>query len=461
MLRSTPFVRPPATVILLTSLLGAPAAGAQAPGDSLALAAFEDVNVVPMDQERVLEGQTVLVRGDRIAAVGPSGTVEVPAAALRIDGHGKYLMPGIAEMHAHVPAADDPLLETAMALYVLTGTTTVRAMMGTPDQLEYRRRIAAGDMLGPTLFAVGPPFTGKTVHGVDDARRQVREDHEAGFDVLKIFPGLSREEYDAILATARELHMPISGHVPSNVGVRHAIESGQSIEHLDGYLEAIGGDRRRIDELVQLTVRAGIWNTPTMDVWRTILGLREPDSLAAERPETRFVPRRLVEVWSRQVRDLRRKSPVRGALERMGLRTSAAEVAALRDSLLYTLYRSGARLLLGSDSPQVFNVPGFSLAHEMDAMVAAGLPPWAVLVAATRNPAEFFGRSSEFGTVEVGKRADLILIGGNPLEDIRNVHRQAGVMLRGRWLPADEISRRLDQIAAHWQSATAQTTEDH
>jgi imidazolonepropionase-like amidohydrolase len=143
---------------------------------------------------------------------------------------------------------------------------------------------------------------------------------------------------------------------------------------------------------------------------------------------------------------------VRGALERIGLRTSAAEIAALRDTLLRALSDGGAGLLLGSDSPQVFSVPGFSLAHEMEAMVAAGLPPWAVLTAATRNPAEYFGRSSEFGTVEPGKRADLILIEGNPLEDIRNVHRQAGVMVRGQWLSADEISRRLDQIAQRWRS---------
>jgi len=440
------------SIVVLTALLPAPAAGLQeSSGDTLPVTVFEDVNLVPMDRERVLEHQTVVVRGDRIVQVGARDSVRIPEAARRIDGRGKYLMPGIAEMHAHVPAADDPLLETFMALYVLNGATTLRAMMGTPDQLDIRRRIVSGQMLGPTLFAVGPPFSGKTTHGADDARRQVREYHAAGFDVLKIFPGMSREEYDAILSTARELHMPISGHVPSNIGVKHAIESGQSIEHLDGYVEAIGGNRRRIAELVQMTVAARVWNTPTMDVWRTILGLRDADSLAQTRPELHYLPPELVDRWTTQARDLYRKSPVRGALERIGLRTSAAEIAALRDTLLRALSDGGAGLLLGSDSPQVFSVPGFSLAHEMEAMVAAGVPNWTVLAAATRNPAEFFGRSEEFGTVEPGKRADLILIEGSPLEDIRNVHRQAGVMLRGQWLPADEISRRLDQIARRWR----------
>ena len=444
-------------IALLASLILAPAAASQgeAPGplsDTLTVTVFEDVNLVPMDRERVLEGQSVVIRGDRIAEIGARAGVRVPAGARRIDGRGKYLMPGIAEMHAHVPARDDPALETVMALYVLTGATTVRAMMGTPDQLDYRRRIAAGEMLGPTLFAVGPPFSGKTTHGPEDARGQVREYHAAGFDVLKIYPGLTRAEYDAILQTARELHMPISGHVPSSIDVRHAIASGQSIEHLDGYLEDIGGDRRRIPQLVRLTVEAGIWNTPTMDVWKTILGLRDPDSLRRERPEVQYLPHRTVDEWVGRVRDLRRKGPVRGVLERMGLRTSAGEIAALRDTLLSALYDGGARLLLGSDSPQVFSVPGFSLAQEMEAMVAAGAPPWAVLEAATRNPAEYFGRSDEFGTVEVGKRADLILIEGDPIADVRNVHRQAGVMLRGQWLPAEEIRRRLEEIAQRWRS---------
>lgn len=446
-----------ALLLTLASLVAvAPSArqaAAKGPSDdTTAVVAFESVSVVPMDQERILDSQTVIVRDGKIAEIGPSGGVPVPTGAQRVDGRGKYLMPGIAEMHAHVPARDDPMLETAMALYVLTGATTIRAMMGTPDQLEYRRQIASGELFGPTLFAVGPPFDGKNISGPDDAAAKVREYHAAGFDVLKIFSGPSRAEYDAILGTARELHMPVSGHVPASVGVRHAIESGQSIEHLDGYVEEIGGNWKRIPDLVRLTKAAGVWNTPTMDVWKTILGLRDAEALFRERPEIQYMPRPVVDQWSRRVRELHRKNPVRGALERLGIGTSAEDVAALRDSLLRALSQGGARLLLGSDSPQVFNVPGFSLAHEMEAMVAAGLPTWDVLAAATRNPAEYFGRSAEFGTVEVGKRADLILVDGNPLADIRNVHRQAGVMLRGRWLPAEEISRRLAQIAQQWKS---------
>lgn len=438
--------------LLVPLTLQSQAPAAAPPGNSTPVVAFESVSVVPMDRERILTGQTVVVRDGKIAQIGPSDSAQVPEGALRVDGRGKYLMPGIAEMHAHVPARDDPLLETYMALYVLTGATTVRAMMGTPDQLEYRKLIASGQMLGPTLYTVGTPFTGSNTKKPKDGEAKVREYHAAGFDVLKILPGLNRETYDAILRTARELHMPISGHVPTSVGVRHAIESGQSIEHLDGYLEDIGGDRGKIPELVQMTVRAGIWNCPTMDVWKTVLGLREPEELLRDRPEVQYLPPQLVDLWTQRVSALRHKGPVRFALEGLGMTRPTEDITPLRDSLLRALSDGGAKLLLGSDSPQAFSVPGFSLAHEMDAMVAAGLSNWTVLSAATRNPAEFFNRSGEFGTVEVGKRADLLLVDGNPLDDIRNVHRQSGVMLRGRWLPAAEIKERLAQIAAAWKA---------
>jgi imidazolonepropionase-like amidohydrolase len=278
----------------------------------------------------------------------------------------------------------------------------------------------------------------------------VREFKALGFDVLKIFPGMSAATYDAITATAREVGIPYSGHVPPSVGLRHAIAQGQSVEHLDGYVEASRGDGAAIDGLVRATREAGIWNTPTLDVWKTILGTR-PLAELQRRPELRYMPRDVVEGWTAQTVQLAQRSLARRAMERLGMRRSPQEIAELRDRILRALQRGGARLLLGADSPQVYSVPGFSLAHEMRAMVEAGLPTYAVLEAATRNPAAFFGREVEFGTVEVGKRADLLLVDGNPLEDIRNVHRQAGVMLRGCWLPREEIDRRLAEIAAKWR----------
>jgi imidazolonepropionase-like amidohydrolase len=420
----------------------------QAPPDT-AVIVFTDVTVVPMDRPRVLEGQNVVVHGGRITAVGPAATMRIAAGATRIDGRGKYLMPGIAEMHAHVPGEQNPQAVDMMALYALTGATTIRGMNGTPFQHELRRRIDAGEIVGPTLFAVAPPFSGQSVGGPDDERRKVREYKAAGYDVLKIYPGIPLETYDAIVATAREVGIPYAGHVPPEVGLRHAIASRQSVEHLDGYVETSRGDDAVIAELARATRDAGIWLAPTMDVWKTILGTRATDELR-RRPELIYMRPEVVDQWVNQTTQFARGggSFWQAALEQVGMRESPAEIVALRDRILQALHRAGARLLLGADSPQVFSVPGFSLAREMRAMVEAGVPTYAVLEAATKNPAAFFGREEEFGTVEVGKRADLILLDGNPLEDIRNVHRQAGVMVRGRWLPKAEIDRRLAEIAA-------------
>jgi imidazolonepropionase-like amidohydrolase len=436
--------------VLATAAAAATAAVlAQAPTDTSTIV-FTDVAVIPMDRQRVLEAQHVVVQGGRIAGIGPAATMRVPAGATRVDGRGKYLMPGIAEMHVHMPSAEDPAAVDLMALYALTGATTVRAMNGTPFQFELRRRIAAGEIVGPTIFAAGPPFSGQSVGTPDDERRKVREYKAAGYDVLKIYPGIPKETYDAIVATAREVGIPYAGHVPPEVGLRHAIASGQSVEHLDGYVETSRGDDGAIAELARTTREAGIWNSPTMDVWKTILGTRSMDGLR-RRPELVYMRPEVVEAWVKQTAQFARGSGSfwQTALEQVGMRQSPVEIVALRDRILQALQRAGAGLLLGSDSPQVFSVPGFSLAREMRAMVEAGVPTYAVLEAGTKNPAAFFGKSAEFGTVEVGKRADLILLNGNPLEDIRNVHRQAGVMVRGRWLPKAEIDRRLAEIAAH------------
>lgn len=435
--------------VLATAAAAATAAVlAQAPTDTSTIV-FTDVAVIPMDRQRVVEAQHVVVQGGRIAGIGPAATMRVPAGATRVDGRGKYLMPGIAEMHVHMPSAEDPAAVDLMALYALTGATTVRAMNGTPFQFELRRRIAAGEIVGPTIFAVGPPFSGQSVGTPDDERRKVREYKAAGYDVLKIYPGIPKETYDAIVATAREVGIPYAGHVPPEVGLRHAIASGQSVEHLDGYVETSRGDDGAIAELARTTREAGIWNSPTMDVWKTILGTRSMDGLR-RRPELVYMRPEVVEAWVKQTAQFARGSGSfwQTALEQVGMRQSPVEIVALRDRILQALQRAGAGLLLGSDSPQVFSVPGFSLAREMRAMVEAGVPTYAVLEAGTKNPARFFGRESEFGTVEVGKRADLILLNGNPLEDIRNVHRQAGVMVRGRWLPKAEIDRRLAEMAA-------------
>lgn len=188
------------------------------------ITAFVHVNVLPMDRDTVLRDQTVLVRGTRIVAVGPAASVEIPEGARRIDGTGRYLMPGLAEMHGHVPGGNAPAqyVEDVMWLYVANGVTTVRGMLGDPAQLDLRTRINRGELVGPTLYLAGPPFSGNSVTSPAQAVEMVRRQKAEGWDLLKVLPGLSREVYDAMARTAHEVGIRFAGHVPepSDSGMR-------------------------------------------------------------------------------------------------------------------------------------------------------------------------------------------------------------------------------------------------
>ncbi|MGE0406465.1 MAG: hypothetical protein AB7O65_09205, partial [Candidatus Korobacteraceae bacterium] len=240
--------------------------------------AFENVNVLPMDHERVLQNQTVIVRDGKIAEMGPAASVKVPQGATRIAAKGKFLMPGIAEMHGHLPGGpqslEDPaFVEQVLFLYIANGVTTVRGMLGTPENLKHRDEINAGRLLGPKLYVAGPPLDGRSVASADDARRVVREQKNAGYDHLKIIGGMSRPNYDVVAQTAKQLKIDFAGHVPAEVGAIHAMEAGQkSIDHMDGYLEFLGSGVESIDEnkipaLVSAAVKSGVWTVPTMAVW--------------------------------------------------------------------------------------------------------------------------------------------------------------------------------------------------
>ncbi|MGH9388933.1 MAG: amidohydrolase family protein, partial [Vicinamibacteria bacterium] len=216
----------------------------QAPtdGNGGAVTAFVGVNVGPMDSERVVEGQTVRVEHGHISAFGPVDDVEIPDGATQIDGAGKYLMPGLAEMHGHLPSPDMPeaVTENVLFLYVANGVTTVRGMQGNPSQIPLRERIDRGELLGPRLVLGSPSMSGGNVATVEDAKRLVREYKDQGFDLLKVHETLSAEVYDAIAATAGEIGIPFGGHVTDTVGLFHALEAGQTtIDHLDNYVEAL------------------------------------------------------------------------------------------------------------------------------------------------------------------------------------------------------------------------------
>ncbi len=425
--------------------------------------AFVDVNVVPMDSNRVLANQTVVVRAGKIVAMGAASGTTVPADAQRIDGRGKYLMPGLAEMHGHVPTADGISSNNTLLLYVANGITTLRGMQGGPFHIEMRRQIAAGELLGPRFFPAGPQLSPnvRSAPNVDSARLVVQRQKEMGFDLLKIQEGLAPDVYDTIAATAKRLNIPFAGHVPDAVGLWHALDAGQAtIDHLDNYMEAVQApdfpaarlqlvpaSRRtgnetavRLLAVAEATRRAGVAVVPTMPLWELLYV--PPDSAGlGPRPDLKYMPQFTVDAWYRDMKTPR--IPLEGY----------AAWKSLRNGILKALSDAGVTILLGTDSPQRMSVPGFSIHIEMKAMAVAGMTPYQILRSGTFNVASHLGLLSESGTVAPGKRADLILLEANPLTNVANVANRTGVMVNGRWLPEAEIQARLKKIEDGYRTA--------
>lgn len=447
-------------------LLLLPSLGRPQPTD---VTAFVNVALVPMDRERVVPNQSVIVRGGRIERIGNADAVDTPPGALIIDGAGRYLMPGLADMHVDLPAPPTPkaVIDSVLFLLVANGVTVVRGMKGDPSHLALRDSVASGQVLGPTIYVAGPMLQGDLVSDVDTARAVVREQALQGFDLLKVIDA-RLDVYRAIVETANEVGIPFAGHVPDAVRVREVIEAGQaSIEHLSGYIEALEADdssirdadvatrsrqlpfftdARKMDDLVSATREHRVWNVPTLSVYETFFSSDRGETVRGHHPEVQYMPSEWVQQWVAMKNGLL-DNPA-GSIMGFAINVpGAARLVELRRQMVKSLHDGGAKLLVGTDTLQLFRVPGFAVHHEMTAMAASGLSPYEVLEAATRNVAEYFGEVSEFGTVEPGKRADLLLLEANPLEEVSNASRRAGVMIGGHWLPETEIQDRLRQIA--------------
>ena len=444
-------------------------AAACAPGASVRPApadprvtAFVDVTVIPMDREGLLPHQTVVVDDGRIVAVGGAGGTPVPQGAQRIDGRGKFLVPGLADMHAHT------VDEASRFLFVSMGVTTIRIMAGGPSILRLRAEVRAGRQpLSPWIYTAGPildgdpPIFGNHLAIATPARgaEVVHAEKRAGYDFIKVYENLSLETYDAIVAAARQAGLPVTGHVPGKVGVAHAVESGQvTMEHLDGYTSSAqragstvkppdwrtflltahrSVDEAKLADLIARVKAAGAWTCPTLVVDER---MANADRLqAAGLPELRYLPPVQVAGWDPK-KDFLRWTPEEFEVLR--------GEAAWNRALVGRLVAAGARLLAGTDVGNPWVVPGFSLHDELELLVRAGLTPYQALRAATAAPAELFGAEAEAGTVRVGRRADLVLLDADPQVDVSRTRQIAGVMVRGRWLPRAELERRREELAA-------------
>ncbi|MBO3700723.1 amidohydrolase family protein [Roseivirga sp. E12] len=428
--------------------------------------AFTHVNLITMESETVLPNQTVLIKEGKIITIGSSDDISTDQTDTVVDGTGKYLMPGLAEMHAHIPGNRDmDLLQETLFLYLSNGITTIRGMLGQPYHIELRDKVLSGEILGPRIYTSGPSINGNSVRSVEEAQTKVRAQKEAGYDFLKMHPGLTRENFDAVVATANEVGIPFAGHVSTGVGVRRALEAKYaSIDHVDGYIEGMVPSSIRVNpnangffgvnftdivdtdissQLVKLTLENDVWIVPTQAMMERWIGPEDPE-IIAKNEEMKYMNPRTLDNW------VRTKKGIIGAPNYKG--DQALKFNQIRRDIIKEMHESGVKILLGSDAPQVFNVPGFSIHRELDAMVRSGLTPYEALYAGTVNPAQFFNDQGKYGTIVTGADADLILVNQNPFDNIANLRQQSGVMVRGQWLSAEQITQRLAKIAEQYKN---------
>jgi imidazolonepropionase-like amidohydrolase len=408
---------------------------------------------------KVLENQKVVVSNGKITHIGEV-RIKFANEPLFIDGRGKFLIPGLAEMHAHVPPVNDlePMKEV-LKLYALNGITTIRGMLGHPKHLELRSKIESGEIMGPRFYTSGPSVNGQSVSSPAAGAEMVRQQKMAGYDFLKLHPGLSREKFDSIAAAAKREGIPFAGHVSYDVGVWRAIEAGYaSIDHLDGFVESLvpgiasiseqetgifgifiakQADDSRIPQLMKALKESNIWVVPTQALAERWFTPNKSAENFRNEPEMKYMSAQTLNQWANAKNSLM-ENPKYNADE-------VRDFIRLRQQLIKACQQNGVGLLLGSDAPQVFNVPGFSLHHELRYMVDAGLSPYQALMSGTANVGKYFNRP-DMGVIKVGAVSDLVLLSANPLLDINNTQKIEGVMLGNLWLSKEYIQAELKKL---------------
>jgi imidazolonepropionase-like amidohydrolase len=426
--------------------------------------AITNVAVVDANSATPRANQTVIVEGNRITRVGPAASTRVPAGARVVQGRGKFLIPGLWDMHVHTAISGGRDL---LSLYVANGVTGVRDMAGTWDTLTaWRGEIAKGQLVGPRIIASGPyleggdvPIPHLTTRNAAEARVGVDSLVALGVDFIKVHSQLTAEAYFAIARHARERKVVFAGHVPRVVGAAAASDSGQkSIEHLlaipapctpaDSVAlaprftvqSALGRcSSENLAPLYRKFVRNGTYVTPTFTAqvevaaWptRTVPG----DSLAQYLPKA-------VRDYVAEIFPMPDSIPPNAdTVGRAMLRKRLRQVADMQ--------RAGVRILTGTDAPLRNSPPGFGLHEEMTLLVRGGMSPFQALRSATIEPARYFGMLDSAGTIARGKLADLVLLDANPLVDINNTRRIAAVIANGRLFAGDDRVRLLRAATAN------------
>ncbi|MEM7199242.1 MAG: hypothetical protein AAF628_03190 [Planctomycetota bacterium] len=426
--------------------------------------AIVNCNLIPMDGNRVIADATVVVSGGRIRSVGAAADLRIPEGTRVIEADGQWLLPGLTDMHVHFGHASECLL------YLRFGVTAVCNLGGdgldlfSGDRLrvlDLRRRILDGELRGPDIYSAGSaldgdPPTGPFQTPVADATagaQMVRQQHAAGFDYIKVYDALPPATHAAILRAAREVGMTVFGHVPEALGVEATLRSGQTvIAHAEEYFGAY--DTTAVSEadtprrLARLTRQSRAVVIPNTAFIRNVL--RQLDDLQAmlDRPEVRFIAPSVRRLWEPRYNYLVRRPDPDAFAQQMKDKYAFVHV------LTKALHDEGVLLLAGSDASLPTLIPGLSLHEELRDLVVAGLTPYEALRTATTNVQTFLRRhppqraeADELGTLQVGGRANLLLLEKNPLESLTHLDGVVGVVVRGRYYDREELDAALAEIA--------------
>ena len=460
------------------------AAAGSASGQSVETA-IVGADVLPMTGVERLDDQTVLIRGDRIVAVGSRTDVPVPAGAPGFRADGMTLMPGLVDMHVHIanqPGAPGDSAARSLDLLLAHGITTARSMVGGSEHPALRDRIASGERRGPTLILGAPGISATAIQTPEAARAHVRAGAEAGFDFIKIFSIANMDVWDAVRAEAEVRRIPLAGHVSNVVGLDRALASGMQMEHLDATLlellpadsplraqsfgqfpsedivtaAAAAGDDQ-IEALARRVATAGVYQVPTLSLFELFLSPNPSVDALRAQPGMRYYPRAAVTAWTNQLAAFR------------GDRTEAhaRRQIDLRRRLVAAYHRAGAPLMAGTDGPQGFHLIGEGLIREMEALAGAGMSNMAVLRSATVVPRDYFRAfadrnavrvpATDFGVVVAGARADLLLLRSDPSRDLGALRQVETVVVRGEVHDREALDSLLEGVIAAVAAANAAT----
>jgi imidazolonepropionase-like amidohydrolase len=392
---------------------------------------IQNVNIIPMNKDTILRNQTIIVKDGKIIKIDESKRIQISNKAEIIDGNGKYLIPGLIDMHVHFFNQND------LILFVANGVTIVRNMMGNQSHLKIRDKIRKNTIFGPNIFTTGPYIT--QLYDINQAKTIVPECKSNGYDYLKIGGFLSDECYREIMRQSRIYGIKAVGHLPFSGGLKAAIEEKQyTIEHImqlitkNGFTSDSIDTRENIYDKLNMVAQSGTWLciTHPQVVYNNSIKNEEDRKRISQ---YKYIhPAEFMKWYSDAIKEFTNTDLVKESTKKF--------------------FDMKGKIILGTDCSMPFIIPGFSVHEQLKMFVSAGLTPYQALKTGTYNAAECLEILDKSGTIEVGKNADLVLLNGNPLENINNTSNIEGIILKGVWFPQNELQEMMVYLSNYYRN---------